>query len=338
MNVNIKWLARELNLSIATVSRALQDSYMVSEETKQRVLDLAKKANYRANPYASSLRRQKSKTIAVVIPEIANNFFSLAINGIDEVAQKNNYHMLIYLTHDSLEREISITQHLLNGRVDGVLISVSSETNTFNHLVELKKSNIPVVFFDRVCNEIDTVKITTDDYQSGFNATEHLIQNGCKRIAYLQISKHLSIGQKRFKGYIDALNKHDLPQDDSLVILGSMNADENHAHIKKMLASKKRPDGVFASVESLAISVYDVCQELGLRIPEDVKVISFSNLATAALLAPSLTTITQPAFAIGKEAATSLFQMLKNNKGLIRRNIVLASTLVARASTRKTSK
>src|SRR3954465_12344507 len=178
MNIDIKWLARELNLSIATVSRALQDSYMVKEETKKRVMELAQKVNYRINPYASSLRRQKSKTIAVVIPEIANNFFSLAINGIDEVAQKNNYHMLIYLTHDSLEREISITQHLLNGRVDGILISVSSETNTYENLVALKNSGIPIVFFDRVCNEIDTVKITTDDYQSGFNATEHLIQNG----------------------------------------------------------------------------------------------------------------------------------------------------------------
>jgi LacI family transcriptional regulator len=333
MNVNIKWLAKELNLSIATVSRALQDSHMVNEETKQRVLELAKKANYRANPYASSLRRQKSKTIAVVIPEIANNFFSLAINGIDEIAQKNNYHMLIYLTHDSLEREISITQHLLNGRVDGVLISVSSETNTYNHLIELKNNNIPIVFFDRVCNEIDTIKITTDDYQSGFNATEHLIQNGCKRIAYLQISKNLSIGQKRLKGYIDALNKYDMEQDDRLVIIGSNDEDENHAQIKKLLTSKKRPDGVFASVESLAIAVYDVCLELHLRIPEDVKIISFSNLATAPLLAPSLTTITQPAFAIGKEAATSLFQILKNTKGLIRRNMVLASTLIARAST-----
>lgn len=337
MSVNIKWLAKELNLSIATVSRALQDSYMVNEETKQRVLELAKKANYRANPYASSLRRQKSKTIAVVIPEIANNFFSLAINGIDEVAQKNNYHILIYLTHDSLEREVSITQHLLNGRVDGVLISVSSETNTFEHLVELKNSNIPIVFFDRVCNEIDTVKITTDDYQSGFNATEHLIQNGCRKVAYLQISKNLSIGQKRLKGYQDALNKHNIPHDERLVILGTNDSDENYAHIKKLLASKKRPDGIFASVESLAMTVYYVCNELGLRIPEDVKVISFSNLATAPLLAPSLTTITQPAFQIGKEAATSLFQILKNNKGLIRKNMVLASTLIARTSTQKSN-
>jgi LacI family transcriptional regulator len=334
MNVNIKWLAKELNLSIATVSRALQDSHMVSDETKRRVLELAKKANYRANPYASSLRRQKSKTIAVVIPEIANNFFSLAINGIDEVAQKNNYHILIYLTHDSLEREISITQHLLNGRVDGVLISVSSETNTYEHLVELKINNIPIVFFDRVCNEIDTVTITTDDYQSGFNATEHLIQNGCTRVAYLQISKNLSIGQKRFKGYLDALHKYNIQQDERLVILGTNDTNENYVHIKQLLASKKRPDGIFASVESLAITVYYVCEELKLRIPEDVKVISFSNLTTAPLLSPPLTTITQPAFAIGKEAATSLFQILKNNKGLIRRNIVLASTLIQRASTR----
>jgi LacI family transcriptional regulator len=334
MNVNIKWLAKELNLSIATVSRALQDSYMVSKETKQRVLDLAKKSNYHANPYASSLRRQNSKTIAVVIPEIANNFFSLAINGIDEVAQKNNYHMLIYLTHDSMEREVSITRHLQNGRVDGVLISVSSETDTYDHLIEVKEKHIPLVFFDRVCNEIDTVKITTDDYQSGFNATEHLIQNGCTRVAYLQVSKHLSIGQKRLKGYYDALNKYNIRLDEKLVVVGSNDPTENHKYIKKLLSSKKRPDGVFASVESLAITVYDVCHELGLSIPDDVKVISFSNLATAPLLAPSLTTITQPAYNIGKESAISLFQILKNNKGLIRKNMVIPSSLMARDSTR----
>ena len=333
MNVNLKWIAKELNVSISTVSRALHDSYMVSEETKKRVLDLAKKVNFQLNPHASSLRRQKSKTIAVVIPEIANNFFALAINGIDEIAQSKDYHILIYLTHDSLQREISITEHLQNGRVDGILMSLSSETNTYDHLVELKKTNIPIVFFDRVYKGFETVTVTTDDFESGFKATEHLIKQGCKRIAYLQISKNLSIGQQRLNGYQSALEKYDIPQEERLVVIGSKSADDDYRQIKKLLKSKKRPDGIFSSVESLAMIVYTVCEELKLRIPEDIKVITFSNLSIATLLAPSLTTITQPAFNIGKEAAANLFQILKNNKLRGKKNIILESKLIPRKST-----
>ncbi len=335
MAVNIKWLAKELGLSISTISRALQDSYQVSAETKQRVWELAKKANYQPNPHASSLRRQKSRTIAIVVPEISNNFFSLAINGIDEVTQQNNYHVLIYLTHDSIEREIAIIKHLQNGRVDGVIMSVSSETSHYEHLLELQSTSIPIVFFDRVCDEIDTVKVTTDDYKSGFNATEHLIESGCKKIAYLQVAKNLSIGQKRLNGYIDALAAHKIPFNDSLLVTGTKIPGEDHKLIKKLLSAKKRPDGIFASVESLAITTYYVCRELGLSIPGDVKIIGFSNLATAPLLSPSLTTITQPAADIGAEAATSLFYMLKKHKSHFPKNIVLASTLVPRESTKK---
>ncbi|MGB8191794.1 MAG: LacI family DNA-binding transcriptional regulator [Chitinophagaceae bacterium] len=332
--VNLKRLARQLNLSVSTVSRALRDSYEISYETKQKVLSLAKQLNYQPNPYASSLRKHKSKTIAVVVPEIANNFFSLAINGIGSVAQEKGYHVLIYLTHEDLKLESSIIRHLQSGRVDGVLISLSSETNDITHLLELRQKGLPIVFFDRVCEEIETAKITTDDYESGFKATEHLIGRGCKKIAYLLISENLSIGIKRMQGYQDALKKHDIDFDDKLVVHGSKNNDENYVVIKNLLKRKNRPDGIFASVEKLAITTYHVCRELSLNIPQDVKIISFSNLETASLLNPSMTTITQPAYDIGKEAAAILFKALDKNKiAISNEKIMLKSELIIREST-----
>jgi LacI family transcriptional regulator len=343
VGTNLKKLAQELNLSIATISRALQDSHEVSSGTKEKVWALAQKLNYEPNPYASSLRRQKSKTIAVIIPEIANNFFTLAINGIDEIAQKKGYHVLIYFTHDNLEKEISIIKHLQNGRVDGILMSISSETDCYDHLVELNNKKVPIVFFDRVCGEIeDVATVTTDDYESAYKATEHLIQSGCKRISYLQISKNLSIGKKRMHGYLNALKDYGMDFNEDLVVYGSQNDNDNYSKIKSILDKENRPDGIFASVESLAIITYYACIDLGLSIPKQVKIISFSNLATAPLLSTSLTTITQPAFEIGKEAAYLLFQKLKRNNAKFNNyqfnnNIELHSTLNIRDSTKASS-
>ena len=333
--VNLKTLAKELNLSMSTVSRALRDSHEISAETKQKVLALAKELNYEPNPYASSLRRQASKTIAVVIPEVANNFFSLAINGIEEIAQLKGYHVLIYLTHDCYVKERAIARHLASGRVDGILMSVSSGSNDFSHLAELKNKDIPMVFFDRVCEEMATAKVTTDDYKAGYKATLHLIEKGCKRIAYLMIAQNLSIGQKRMEGYRDALQENGFPFDESLVINCSIDRDQNYELIKNSLNSENPPDGLFASVEHLALSSYYACKHSGLKIPEDVKIISFSNLETAPLLNPSLTTITQPAYNIGKEAAAILCKNLSRKNYNIEDNedIELKSELIEREST-----
>lgn len=335
-NVNLKHLAKELNLAVSTVSRALRDSYDIGEETKRKVMALARKLNYEPNPYASSLRKQKSKTIAVIIPEIANNFFSLAINGIEEIAQEKGYHVLIYLTHEDYNKEISITRYLQNGRVDGVLMSVSSGTNDAQHIFNLKQRNVPIVFFDRICENVETAKVTTDDYESGFKATEHLIEQGCTNIAYLSLSEYLSIGNKRMHGYIDALKKHKLRQSQHNIIYGSVNSEENYAKIKKLLSGKNRPDGIFASVEKLALGTYHVCNDLGIHIPSQLKIISFANLETAPLLHPSLTTITQPAFEIGKRAAMTLFRSLdKKNAPIMNESIILSATLIPRGSTQK---
>ena len=309
--VNLKQLAQELNLSVSTVSRALRDSWEISTPTKQRVFDLARKMNFQPNPYASSLRKHRSRTIAVVIPEVANNFFALAIKGIETVAREKGYHVLIYLTNEEVAEEVAIASSLQSGRVDGVILSLCGSTQDIRHLQELQQRNIPLVFFDRVSDNITAPKVMTNDYESGFVATEHLVKAGCRNIAHLTISMSLSISHKRQEGYINSLRRWDLPCDQEMIIHCGSNEEESYRLIRKLFLSDKRPDGVFASVEKLAVQTYYVCRELGLRIPEDVKVISFSNLVTASLLNPSLTTIAQPAYDMGKEAATMLFRRLE---------------------------
>lgn len=334
--MNLKQLAKELNLSISTVSKALRDSHEISSKTKEAVLTKAKQFNYQVNPFASGLRKQKSKTIAVVIPEVANNFFALAINGIESIAQEKGYHVLVYLTHEDKDKEIAITKLLQNGRVDGIMLSLSSQTSDISHLKELTEKEIPLVFFDRVAEQIDCPKITTDDFNSGVNATEHLIESGCKRIAFLSISNNLSISNKRMNGYLEALKNNKIKSDPSLLISCNGEEEKNNELIRKLLKRKKRPDGIFASVEKLAIAAYEICDELKLNIPKDIKIISFSNLQTAALLNPSLTTITQPAFEIGREAAAILFKLVeKKGHNFLQEKTVLNSTLVVRNSTKK---
>ncbi|HKO82254.1 MAG TPA: LacI family DNA-binding transcriptional regulator [Chitinophagaceae bacterium] len=333
-SVNIKELASELNLSVSTISKALHDSYEISDKTKRRVLEAAARLNYVPHPYASSLRGRKSKTIGIVIPEVADSFFSLAINGIESVAKEKGYHVLICLTHESFENEKDILKEFQGGRVDGVLMSVSKETAQSDHINDLMSNGVPLIFFDRICEDVETAKITTNDFESGYNATKHLIDQGCHKIAFLSISDSLSISNKRLEGYLLALKDHQLKEDKSQIILCTNDAKQNYELVKNLMERKTKPDGIVASVEKLTTPVYKACADLNLNIPADVKVVCFSNLETASILNPSLTTITQPAFEMGKTAASLLFNSLeKTNPDLAKDCLVIPSELIVRNST-----
>lgn len=337
--INLRRLAQELNLSVSTVSKAFQEAYDINPQTRERVLDMAKKLNYQPNPYASSLRKQKSKTVAIVLPDIANNFFALAINGIESVAQEKGYHVLIYLTHEDQAREVAFAQQLVSGRVDGVLMSLTDGTKTHDHLHRLEKKGIPIVFFDRIYEDLPTAKITTNDFDSGYAATSHLIEQGCRRVAHLYLSKNLSISNRRREGYLQALKDHGLPVREEFLIACTGDHARNYKQIEKLLRAKGRPDGIFSSIEKGAMLSYQACAALQLAIPSDVKIISFSNLEIAALLNPSLSTITQPAFDIGRQAATLLFEALeKGLPALPAQHIMLDSVLVKRKSTEASPK
>jgi LacI family transcriptional regulator len=329
-NINIKKLAKELNISTSTISRAFNGNTDINKDTKERILAYAKQHNFLPNHYASNLRDKKTKTLAVIVPEIANDFFSQAINGIEEVARKKGFYILLYRTDDVFEQEVSFVNYLNNGKADGIIMSVSGEANDHNYLKQLETKNVPVVFFDRVYEDIEAAKVTTNDYDSSFAATEHLIKTGCKKVAYLVVNKSISIGKVRMQGYMDALHKHKIPFDDNLAIDCSNDEKVNYKILKKVLQGIK-PDGIFSSVERLAFATYYVCNDIGISIPNDLKVISFSSLRVAPLLSPPLSTITQPAYEMGVKAATLLFDALENNNAPKKEHI-LKSKLFLRTS------
>lgn len=333
MSTTIRMIATRLSLSVATVSKALADSHEISKETKLLVLNAAREMGYVPNPYASSLRKGRSKTIAVVIPEIADSFFSEAINGIEEVALSKGYHVLIYLTHESLSREQAILQDFRSGRVDGILMSVSEETDDTTHIKTVMDNRVPVVFFDRACEELDTTCVVTDDFESSFNATSHLISKFCKKIAFVGNSVNLSINRNRVNGYIAALQQHQLDEQQNVVFCGK-NKEMSYQILSELLHSPQRPDGIILSVEKLSAVLYQVCADMMIDIPNQLKVLTFTNFNMAQFLCPSLTTVTQPAFQIGKTAATALLRKLSFTTALTEpETIILPSEIIYRDST-----
>lgn len=332
-NVTIKMLARQLGLSVSTVSKAISDSHEISVLTKLRVNDLVQKLNYVPNPYASSLRTRNSKTIGVVIPEVADSFFAQAINGIESVAQEKGYHVLIYLSHENFEKEKKILKDFESGRVDGVLMSVARETILHHHIDALMDKKVPLVFFDRVMEEVNTTKITTNDFESAYLATVHLIKKGCTKILFLSFSQTLSISCKRLDGYKKALLDYQLKPDAGNIITFTNDAEKDYLGLKRKLKSIKKGAGIVASVEKLALPVYQACEDLQLSIPKDVQLICFSNVDTAAFLHPPLTTITQPAFEMGKIAASILVKSLeRKNFELPDEEIIIPAVMVLRKS------
>lgn len=332
--IDIIQLAKVLNLSKSTVSRAFRGSSDINAATKERILKVAAELNYRPNHYASNLRKQKSKIIAVVVPELANNFFTQIIQGVERVAKMKDYHVMVYTTDGDLQKEKEFISSISNGRVDGVLMSVSGEAQDHGYLQHIDFNRLPIVLFDRTYDGLELPKVITDDYDSSYLATQHLLDNGCKRIAYLVINKEHSISKTRMLGYLDALKRNNVPVEEDLIVDCSNDYEANAEVMKKLLLTVK-PDGVLASVERLAFSTYYVCQELAIQIPTQLKVVSFSSLEIVQLLNPSLTTITQPAIQVGEQAATLLLAQLTDGM-LAEKNmeLVLKSELLVRDSSR----
>ncbi len=332
--VNIKMLAEKLGLSTSTVSRAFRGNSDINAKTKKRILDMAHSMGYQPNLYASNLRDRKSRTIAIIVPEFANNFFSQAIHGIEKEARSNGYHTLIYVTDDDYEKEAAFVADIGNGRVEGVVMSVSGEEYQHGYLEVLVKRNIPFVFFDRYYDDVQATRITANDYASSYAATKHLVDNGCTKLAYLVVNKHVSIGKIRLQGYLDALRDAGLPADDTFVVECTNDKHEIDRRLTDAFYNLK-PDGVFASVERLAIAAYRFCYRAGIVIPTDLKIIGFSSLEIADLLNPALSTVTQPAFDMGATAASILFDTLRKGlKSTPDEHLTLESILIERDSSK----
>ncbi len=310
--ITIKDIARALNLSTSTVSRALRDSYEINPETKRLVVEYAERLNYRPNPIALSLKENRSRVIGVIVPQIANNFFSQAINGIEAVAYSRGYHVIIFQSHESYERELLTVQQAVARKADGLLISLSSSTSDMSHLIELQQKKLPIVLFDRVSPELDSPSITADNFGGAFAATEHLIQTGRRRIAHLTIPAHISITQERLAGYRAALEKYGLPYDESLVRYAGFGQDEVEPIVDDLL--RQSPDAFFAASDRLAIGCLAALRKRNIAIPETVSLIGFTNITVANLLSPSMSTVEQPALEIGQIAAEHLFNMIEGKQ------------------------
>ena len=334
--ITIKDIARALNLSTSTVSRALRGSYEISPETKRLVTEYAERMNYRPNPIALSLKENRSRVIGVVVPQIANHFFSQAINGIEAVAYNRGYHVIILQSHESYQREIATVQQAVGRKVDGLLISLSSQTDDVSHLTELRQQGFPMVQFDRVSDKLDAPRVVADNFRGAFEATEHLILRGRRRIAHVTIPPFMSIAQERLAGYRAALEAHGLPFDEALVRYVGFGDSEVETIVTDLL--RLSPDAFFTASDRLAASCLATLRQQGVAIPEQTALVGFTNLAVADLLNPSMTTVMQPALEIGQAAAERLLTMIDKKTALAPADTLrIATRLIARDSTRPRS-
>ncbi len=311
--ITIKDIARKLNLSASTVSRALRNHPDISAETKRKIVALAEQYDYHPNSIAQSLQTRKSRTIGIIVPEIKHHFFSFAISGIDEVAYEAGYTIMVCQSNESYAREVINTQALLSHRVAGLLVSISQETRKVDHLNRAVRRSVPLVLFDRISDELPVSKVVVDDYRGAYQATTHLIQQGYRRIAHLAGPDFISIGKQRFKGYHDALVDGGHPFDPALVVAGGFKERDGAAAAARILTWPTRPDALFAVNDPVAIGAFIRLKEAGLAIPADMAVVGFSNNPISSYIEPALTTIDQPAYDIGKAAASLLLAQIQSD-------------------------
>lgn len=335
----IKDIAKALGVSTSTVSRALKGSYEIGAETKKLVQEYAEKVNYRPNPIALSLKDQKSHSIGVVVCEVANDYFSQAINGIESIAYNLGYHVIITQTHESFDRETVNVQHLLSRHVDGLLVSLSAQTTDTSQYKYLHEKGFPIVFFDRVAADINTHKVIANNFKGSFDATELLINSGFKKIAHLTSSNNLSITHERFDGFKAALDKHGLEFKPGYLKHcehGGMIYDEIELAVKALLAMDDRPEAIFIGADRLTISCVSILKKLGIKIPGDVALAGFTNSDVVELFDPPLTVVRQPAFQIGQIATEMLIKTIES-KWPVEEFITerVDTELIARSSSKK---
>src|SRR6185503_9012300 len=315
--VTIKDIAKALGLSTSTVSRALRDSYEISPETKKLVLEYAEKIKYHPNPIALSLKERRSRSIGVIVSEIANSFFSQAIDGIESIAYKNGYNVIISQSRESFEREVINLHYLTSRSIDGLIVSVSSETKDFSNFKELYERGMPLVFFDRVVNEINTHKVTVDNYQGAYDATDYLIGNGYRQIAAIANSEILSITKDRLAGYKAALADHGIPGQESFIKYcehGGLNLSEVEQVITELMNEQPIPDAILALGDKLTTGSLRILKAKKLQVPGDIGLIGFSNSDTTELIEPPLSIIKQPAFEMGEIATDLLIQLIESKR------------------------
>lgn len=330
--ITIHDISKYLGIDSSTVSRALNGSERVSKKTKALILNTAREMGYQRNSLASKLRTNKSNTIGVVVPRISRHFFSSVIAGIEETAHDAGYDVMICQSLESIEREKKLLETLLSNRVDGILISISMETAQYDHFDAYENHGFPLLFFDRPCRLDKNTNVIIDDFKASFEATEHLIKAGRKNIVHLSGPQNLDLYKNRRAGYIAALEKHKLKIDESYVLESQLMKEDGRNLAKKIL-SFPSVDGVFSANDTAAISAIQFLKEKGKNIPKDIAFVGFSNEPISAVIEPSLTTMSQPDFEMGKVATTLLLDQIKN-KSILNETKILKPKLIVRNSSK----
>ncbi len=305
-------IAKELNIAVATVSRALNDHPAVKDSTRKAVRQMAKKLNYHPNKIATSLRLGRSKIVGVIIPSAEINFFGSVIHGIEKVMSENGYNVLIYQSNELYEFEKRGVETFLRSQVEGVLASISKNTINLDHYAALKKRNVPLILFDRANDSLGVPSVVVDDYQGAFNATRHLIQQGCIRIAHIGGQQHVTIFNQRLRGYIDALNVHNIPVDDNLIVYGKVSIDSGRDCMNQLLSYNI--DAVFAVEDFTALGAIQSIKAANKKIPGDIAIVGFANEAFGEYITPSLSTVNQQTVHMGEEAAKLFFETRSNKE------------------------
>lgn len=334
--ITIHDIAKRLNIAASTVSRALNDNQLISKPTREKIKKVALEMGYRPNTMAANLRTRRTNTIGVIVPLINRHFFSSVISGIEDVAYRKGFAVTISQSNDNFEKEEKIAQTLFSNRADGLIISIGMETTRFDHLQLFSDRNVPLVFFDRIVDEIEAHKISVDDYKGGVKATTHLINQGAKRIAHIGGPLNLKIYQKRLDGYRSAMKKSGLQVDDSMLIHNSLTRTDGTNAVKKLFSQKEKPDAIFCANDTTALSAIIFFNEHGIKVPDDVLVVGFSNEPFSEVVTPSISTIRQPGFEMGQKAAELIIEQIKQrNKPTEFQEIVMPTELIVRQSSIK---
>lgn len=325
-------IARALNISKSTVSRALHEHGDINPQTRAAVLKMARELDYQPNLLAKSLVKSKSNTVGIIVPEFLTYFFPTVIMGAQQVAAQEGYNVIICQSQESFKTEVANASVLLANRVDGVLISMTRETRKFEHFKAFERHGIPVVFFNRVCDEMDTSKVLVNDYEGAFKAVEHLIENGYRRIAHIGGPSVLRISHNRLKGYQDALMKHHLPLQKELVVHCDLSKKDALQCAEKLLNLEHRPDAVFCVNDPTAIQLMLAAKKRKIKVPEELGIVGFSNDPISEVIEPALTTVQQPVADMGKAAMRILLDTIKAGTGFNPIHQSMKTSLIVRAS------
>ncbi len=334
--ITIYDLAEKLNISAATVSRGLKDHPAINKKTKKKIMDLAAELGYRSNKFASNLRKQKTHTIGVIVPRLNSLFMSSVISGIEKAVNTAGYNLIISQSFEKEAKEKTNATTMFNSRVDGLIVSLAADTRDFSHFDTFIKKNIPLIFFDRVAEDIQCTKVLIDNFKAGYQATAHLIEQGCKEILHVTGNITRNVYRDRFKGYKKALADAGIPYDPDLFITNELTEQEMQTAMADVLQRDKLPDGLFITNDSSAAFILTILKDAGVKVPEDMAVVGFNNDLISRVTEPAISTINYPGNEMGENIARILINHLDGEADLsFTSTVILNSELIIRASSQR---